>query len=220
MELFSFIIISLINLIFSLSQKNGYNLNINNDIKSDEFDPLKCMPDLSNITDIFNILNKTDNWTDISICILKKIRDSPDQAYIYFINYSPFFNNLASFIPNEALKKVFSDFFNKSKPMLNDTFDLIKTKSYSKSILDYLIDILISVKKGNDINFTTLKKVFKFPGFYEYVYKYYHKYKDILFDIIELLPKEQNKKKTIAQLFFILKDFVQKYQDVLFELYL
>ena len=219
MELFSFIIISLINLIFSISQKNGYNLNINNDIKSDEFDPLKCMPDLSNITDIFNILNKTDNWTDISICILKKIRDSPDQAYIYFINYSPFFNNLASFIPNEALKKVFSDFFNKSKPMLNDTFDLIKTKSYSKSILDYLIDILISVKNGNGINFTTLKKVFKFPGFYEYVYKYYHKYKDILFDIIELLPKEQNKKKTIAQLFFILKDFVQKYQDVLFELY-
>ena len=51
MALFSFIIISLINSIFSLSNKNKFNTNINYYMNSDEFDPFECFPYFINTTD-------------------------------------------------------------------------------------------------------------------------------------------------------------------------
>ena len=66
--------------------------------------------------------------------------------------------------------------------------------------------------------FTTLRDIFNFPGFDKYVFKIYNKYKEYLFDIIDLFPKKKDGQKTFAYLLISVQNFLKKYQDPLFEL--
>ena len=69
MALFSFIIISLINSMFSLSQENEYNTINNYYIESNEFNPIKSFDVIAYLSDISD-----DQWREILILILKSIK--------------------------------------------------------------------------------------------------------------------------------------------------
>jgi hypothetical protein len=134
MALFSILIISLINSIISISQKNEYNSNTNCYKESNDFNPIISfieIPDLSNKTE--------EDWKIFFINILTIIRDAPDILRdILTIIKDDIINNSRS----DPLSFIVKDLFNNSNPILNDTIDLLKTKSGNESVLDCFIKIL------------------------------------------------------------------------------
>ena len=109
---------------------------------------------------------------------------------------------------------------NETNTLLKDIFDFIKIKKDSKSVLDYFIEIL---SKDYNIFFSVfmkLKEVVNFDGFKDFFNKIYQRYKYYLYDFIELIPdNKDNNKKTFIPILKSLKGFVQKYQDIIIEVF-
>ena len=210
MALFSILIISLINSIISISQKNEYNSNTNCYKESNDFNPIISfieIPDLSNKTE--------EDWKIFSINILTIIRDAPDILRdILTIIKDDIINNSRS----DPLSFIVKDLFNNSNPILNDTIDLLKTKSGNESVLDCFIKILSEKILTNEFIILKLKEVLHFPRFRDLFNRIYERYKDFVFDIIALFPHKYHKMDTIVPVLLELKDFILKYKDILFEL--
>ena len=205
MALFSFIIISLINSLFSLSQGNEYN-SIN---KSNEFIPIKsfdAINDLSNITD--------DMWRIALKNILVIIKDYPESIYLVVdvLKDLPMIKNVT------ILRFICTDLLNKSNPILNETIKIIKNTSGSECIVDYLINILSKEKQTEVEISTNFKKIFNFPGFLNYSKLVYGRYVPHLFEILDLFPKKKNGKRTLVQLLIDLRPFFEKYRGSCFQL--
>ena len=210
MALFSILIISLINSIISISQKNEYNSNTNCYKESNDFNPIISfieIPDLSNKTE--------EDWKIFFINILTIIRDAPDILRdILTIIKDDIINNSRS----DPLSFIVKDLFNNSNPILNDTIDLLKTKSGNESVLDCFIKILSEKILTNEFIILKLKEVLHFPRFRDLFNRIYERYKDFVFDIIALFPHKYHKMDTIVPVLLELKDFILKYKDILFEL--
>ena len=210
MALFSILIISLINSIISISQKNEYNSNTNCYKESNDFNPIISfieIPDLSNKTE--------EDWKIFFINILTIIRDAPDILRdILTIIKDDIINNSRS----DPLSFIVKALFNNSNPILNDTIDLLKTKSGNESVLDCFIKILSEKILTNEFIILKLKEVLHFPRFRDLFNRIYERYKDFVFDIIALFPHKYHKMDTIVPVLLELKDFILKYKDILFEL--
>ena len=211
MSLSFFIIISLINLILSISLKNENNSIINYNIEPNEYNPIKSLIEVADSSDI-----DEDDWKNTLIFVINTVKKNPDKFYKILIDLKDTIIMMTN--NSEALSYIVKDLYNESNPLLNDTFDLIKKNdSDSKNILDYFLVILTN----NTLDYLALNKIINFPGFRYYIIKVYSRYKKYFFDIIELLPKEEEDgKKTFAHLICELKTTLAKYQDPLFELFL
>ena len=206
MALFSFIIYILIKSILSKSQENEYNSIIDNK-ESNDFNLIQC----------FNLSEKRN----ITKCILKEVIAFPEDAYESIL----FFKD-SIIIPyakknlGENLSYIIGDLLNgTTNTIFRDLFDIIKKNdSDSKNVLDYFIDILSKDQLTNNFIFGRLKMVINFPGFSDLFIRIYERYKDYLYDIIELFPKIYLEKKTIVPVLLEIKDFVLRHKDLLFEL--
>ena len=142
MALFSFIIISLINSIFSLSKENKYN----SIIESNEFNPTKTFKEeVNNSSDIID-----DKWRDLLISGLNYIKINPNSVkdIIMFLKDIKIKNST-------VINVICTDLLNESNPILKQTIELLKNRTKGECILDYFIDIL-EKKMANDsveINF-------------------------------------------------------------------
>ena len=200
--IFSFSIIILINFIFSISNENEYT--------KDEY-----IPDIfTNCSSSFD----SKNLRPLLICILKYIRERPDDTLKFFQSKKQQIEMLIEIGMEGALKYIAKDIFlNDSNPILNDTFRLIKNYTI---ILNNFIDALSEKDTSFGNIFPKLKQIFQIREFHELFNKVYEKYKHYLYDIIDLLPKKHidEKDNSLVPVLIALKNFIKKYQDILVDL--
>ena len=215
MALFFYLIIfHLINYILSISKENDkFNSTINYLMESDEFNLPKCFDNFS--------LNAPRALQNVSSCVLKQLRDYPDKVHDFLINQKDLIIVAARLSGKNVLYMLANDLLNnETNTLLKDIFDFIKIKKDSKSVLDYFIEILSKDYNTFFSVFMKLKEVFNFDGFKDFFNKIYQRYKYYLYDFIELIPdKKDNNKKTFIPILKSLKGFVQKYQDIIIEVF-
>ena len=187
------------------SKYNRNEITINNFFNSSNSTIEKCLDSMDN------------EFKDVLTCCLWTIKEKPDDAKLYLENKSVIligFLKIYTFSDRKAFLKPIVNliediFLNKSNPILNETFELIKNPN-SSTIVDYIIQII----NNNEEIFTILNNIFNVPGVKELFNYALARYRDNIIDILEAIFTG----KKYINLFHMLKEYLSKNLDMLYEL--
>ena len=159
--------------------------------------------------------------TNTIICYLTEIKLNPEASYNSLIGISMIYNIIipkSYFESNNItfLYDIIGDIMKyKQNNFINLTFDIIRSNNENQ-VIDNLIEILQNTHNlTNKFLFRRLQKIVREPKVFALFNFTFNIYKDQFINIAEVFFKSTR----LARLFYMIEDFLRKFQDVLFNFF-